>query len=92
MIDAISSLLHVVLVSLGVLSGVQPTVTLVAVALVAALLATAILLSIAPQDAARTSLARPRRGIDVSALIAQSDPDAAGHPRSRAPGSVASAA
>ena len=28
----------------------------------------------------------PLRAIDVSATIAQSDPDAAGHPRPRAPG------
>lgn len=32
------------------------------------------------------STPHPRRAIDVSTLLAQSDPDAAGHPRSRAPG------
>ena len=32
------------------------------------------------------SAPHPRRAIDVSTLLAQSDPDAAGHPRPRAPG------
>ncbi len=34
----------------------------------------------------------PRRAIDVSAAVPQSDPDAPGHPRPRAPQSVTSAA
>ena len=34
------------------------------------------------------SVPHPRRAIDVSALLAQSDPDAAGHPRPRAPGAA----
>lgn len=38
------------------------------------------------------SVAHPRRSIDVSAPLAQSDPDAAGHTRPRAPGLAASAA
>lgn len=37
-------------------------------------------------------LGRPNSAIDVSALVAQSDPDAAGHARPRAPGHAASAA
>lgn len=36
--------------------------------------------------------AGPRAPIDVSILVAQSDPDAAGHPRPRAPGRAAPAA
>ena len=36
--------------------------------------------------------ARPTRPIDPSAPLAQSDPDAAGHPRPRAPGRAAPAA
>lgn len=35
---------------------------------------------------------RPTRPIDPSSPLAQSDPDAAGHPRPRAPGRVAPAA
>ena len=42
--------------------------------------------------APHVGLARPRRSIDVSATVPQSDPDAAGHPRSRAPGIAATAA
>ncbi|MBN9172781.1 MAG: hypothetical protein J0I70_01325 [Microbacterium sp.] len=42
--------------------------------------------------ATHVGLARPRRSIDVSATVPQSDPDAAGHPRSRAPGIAATAA
>ncbi|MBN9186707.1 MAG: hypothetical protein J0I97_14740, partial [Microbacterium sp.] len=34
--------------------------------------------------ATHVGLARPRWSIDVSATVPQSDPDAAGHPRSRA--------
>lgn len=37
------------------------------------------------------SVPHPRRAIDVSALLAQSDPDAAGHPRPRAPGAALAA-
>jgi hypothetical protein len=36
--------------------------------------------------------AQPTRPIDPSAPLAQSDPDAAGHPRPRAPGRAAAAA
>lgn len=97
MIHAIGSLLHVLLASLGVIVGTQPatasilTVS-VTVAVLAAVLASIVLLGFSPSHAAHASLGRPRRSIDVSALIAQSDPDAAGHPRSRAPGFSASAA
>ena len=38
------------------------------------------------------SVAHPRRSIDASAPLAQSDPDAAGHSRPRAPGHAAPAA
>lgn len=34
----------------------------------------------------------PHSAVDISVLLAQSDPDAAGHPRPRAPGLAASAA
>ncbi|MEN0022783.1 MAG: DUF6412 domain-containing protein [Microbacterium sp.] len=49
----------------------------------------AVALSVAPPTP-RTA-PHPLRGIDVSTLLGQSDPDAAGHPRPRAPGVAAAA-
>ena len=60
-------------------------ITLIALAT----LTIAVALSLAPPIPA--TAAHPLRGIDASALLAQSDPDAAGHPRPRAPGVVAAA-
>ncbi|MCJ1707929.1 DUF6412 domain-containing protein [Microbacterium sp. VKM Ac-2923] len=65
---------------------------LLAVVLAAAVLVTAsIVIVVLP---ALTASAPPpsARPIDPSAPLAQSDPDAAGHPRPRAPGSVVRAA
>ncbi|MBT2473775.1 hypothetical protein J7E68_04095 [Microbacterium sp. ISL-103] len=57
----------------------------VAIALVALTTLTLVVaLSLVPPTAG--SAAHPLRAIDVSTLLAQSDPDAAGHPRPRAPG------
>ncbi len=93
MIDAIRALLHVVLTTLGVAASAQPASTAtIAVAVLALAITAVLLLSFARPQARRGALARPRRAIDDSALISQSDPDAAGHPRSRAPGFAASAA
>ncbi|MFE1644460.1 DUF6412 domain-containing protein [Microbacterium sp. P01] len=92
MIDAIASFARLLLTSLGMVAGVDAG----SVALFAAAVATAVLLVLLL--AASTSWfgsavqARPARQIDVSAPLSQSDPDAAGHPRSRAPGDVALAA
>lgn len=62
----------------------------VAVVVVVAALAVALFV-IAPTSHAR-GLQHPRVDSDVRVLPAQSDPDAAGHPRPRAPGSAAAAA
>lgn len=57
----------------------------VAIALIAlATLTIAVALSLVPATEGTTP--HPMRAIDVSTLLAQSDPDAAGHPRPRAPG------
>lgn len=57
----------------------------VAIALIAlATLTIAVALSLVPGTEGTTP--HPLRAIDVSTLLAQSDPDAAGHPRPRAPG------
>ncbi|MFG6403109.1 MULTISPECIES: DUF6412 domain-containing protein [unclassified Microbacterium] len=93
MIDAIGSFLRILFSSMGLIAEVEPgTVTVVAAALLATALVVALVHAVALRPSARSSLARPRRTIDVSAPLLQSDPDAAGHPRSRAPGSAVSAA
>lgn len=57
----------------------------VAIALIAlTTLTIAVALSLVPPTEGATP--HPLRAIDVSTLLAQSDPDAAGHPRPRAPG------
>lgn len=56
-----------------------------AIALIAlTTLTIAVALSVAPPMP--RSAPHPLRAIDASALLGQSDPDAAGHPRPRAPG------
>lgn len=62
----------------------------VAIALLAVTALTlAVVLSV--RQVPRADEPHPLRAIDVGALLSQSDPDAAGHPRPRAPG-VATAA
>lgn len=76
--------------ALGIVALPDATALGVAIALVALTTLTIVLaLSVLPPGA-RTS-PHPLRAIDVSALLAQSDPDAAGHPRPRAPGVAVSA-
>lgn len=75
----------------AVLGAVDPASGAVVLA-VAATLAIALCLAAAAPAAPPPLSARPRAAIDVSVLVAQSDPDAAGHPRPRAPGRAASAA
>lgn len=92
MIDGIGTLLQVLLASFGLAAGIE-TGSLAACAVVmAAALIVLVLNANAPRRFAHASLARPRRQVDVSAVLSQNDPDAAGHPRSRAPGVAASAA
>lgn len=92
MTDAIGALLHVLLASLGLTAGVPAGSLAMCAMVMAAALIVAMLHAIVPPRSAHSSRAHPRRAIDVSAALTQSDPDAAGHPRSRAPGSAASAA
>jgi hypothetical protein len=93
MTDAIGSLLHLLFTSLGLITAVDPgTVTIYAAAVLAAALIVTLLCAITLPRSARASLAHARRAIDASAPVSQSDPDAEGHPRSRAPGFAASAA
>lgn len=93
MLESAGTLLRLLLSVLGATTATEST----ALALAAAALATVALLALAlcavelPASAIG-SLPHPRRAIDVSTLLAQSDPDAPGHPRPRAPGLAASAA
>lgn len=90
MADGIEQLLQLILSALGLvampdlasldLAGLTLAVALLAVtALVAA-----IVLGIVPTG--KGSAPHPLRAIGASVLLAQSDPDADGHPRPRAPG------
>ncbi|MBO0981252.1 DUF6412 domain-containing protein [Microbacterium sp. SD291] len=57
----------------------------VAIALVA-LTTLTIAVALSVREAPGRSTAHPQRAIDAGALLTQSHPDAAGHPRPRAPG------
>jgi len=92
MIDAVGSLLQVLFASLGAMVGIESSSLAVIVVAVAAAVIVVFLHAIALPRSARASLSHPSSAIDVSAPLSQSDPDAAGHPRSRAPGFAASAA
>ncbi|WP_243073815.1 DUF6412 domain-containing protein [Microbacterium sp. SS28] len=92
MIDALSSFLQVLLSSSAVIGASEAgSASMWAVVLAAAVVVVLLQAGGSPRSM-RASLVRPDRAIDVSVAVAQSDPDAAGHPRSRAPGIAASAA
>jgi len=83
-------MLSIVLTALGLVSVPDAAALGLAIALVAVTALTlAMVLSL--HQATGSSAPHPWRAIDVSTLLSQSDPDAAGHPRPRAPG-VATAA
>jgi hypothetical protein len=94
-IESLISGLQLVLSTLGMLTS-SDVGTLgalgVALALVsgAVLLASMIALDVPAGGA--SSPVHPARAIDLSSPLSQSDPDAAGHPRPRAPGIAATAA
>lgn len=89
MIDTIGMLLRTLLAALGAVplpDGLTAGGMLgVAAVLLAATVLVIALTLLTPPFGIR-SAAHPRRAIDVSTLLSQSDPDAAGHPRPRAPG------
>ncbi|MEZ3160486.1 DUF6412 domain-containing protein [Microbacterium sp. BWT-B31] len=98
MLDRLASPLHVLLAALGIavtaellsLSGASAAAF--AIALVAASVIIVAALAVAHPASGGASPPHPRRAIDVSSPLEQSDPDAPGHPRPRAPQSAASAA
>ena len=89
MIDALTSFLQVLLSSSTAMGASEAgSASLWAVVLATAVVIVLLQVVGSPRSI-RASLARPNRAIDVSVAVAQSDPDAAGHPRSRAPGIAA---
>ena len=93
MSESIGAVLRVLLDVLGVALVREPSALALAAAAIAALavLALAVALVELPSSTAGSS-PHPLRAIDVSVQVAQSHPDAPGHPRPRAPGIAAPAA
>lgn len=78
-------MLSILATALGLVSMPDAAALGLAIALLAVTaLALAVVLSVRPVVGADDP--HPLRAIDVGTLLAQSDPDAAGHPRPRAPG------
>ncbi|MEV7800231.1 DUF6412 domain-containing protein [Microbacterium foliorum] len=78
-------MLGFVAAALGIIAVPDAAALGVAIALIAlTTLTIAVALSLAPPSP--STAPHPLRAIDVSTLLAQSDPDASGHPRPRAPG------
>jgi len=88
MIQELLQLLLVVLGAIAVPDSAALGITVAIVALTLLAIAIRTLVLTAPSGA---SPPHPLRAIDVSTLLTQSDPDAAGHPRPRAPGVVLAA-
>lgn len=90
----IHDLLRVVLEVLGLLVAVDPSMSgsALTVALLALAVLTLALLATAVHASTRGAAPHPTRRIELTAPLAQSDPDAAGHVRRRGPGQVTAAA
>lgn len=90
----IHDLLRVVLDVLGLLVAVDPSLSgsALTVALLALAVLTLALLATAVHAGTRGAAPHPTRRIELTAPLAQSDPDAAGHVRRRGPGQVTAAA
>lgn len=98
MLDAVTATLHLLLSTLGVLGGTDLAalggMTGALALTIAMISATVVLLTVVAMShpaSGGASPPHPRRAIDASSPLTQSDPDAPGHPRPRAPQSVASA-
>ncbi len=83
--ELFGQLLSVVAAALGLVSAPDAAAFGVAIALVAVAVLTIAVMP-APMPAGERGAPHPLRAIDASILLSQSDPDAAGHPRPRAPG------
>ncbi|MHC2998563.1 DUF6412 domain-containing protein [Microbacterium sp. HJ5] len=93
MSESIGAVLRLLLDVLGVAAIREPSAIALAAAAVAAVAVVVLALSQVELPVSSVgSSPHPQRAIDVSVRLTQSDPDAAGHPRPRAPGSAALAA
>lgn len=90
--NLVSTLQLLLSVAGGLLATPEPGALGLAIAVVAAVVAVAVVLAVGAPCRASRSGPHPRRAIDLSCPLAQSDPDAAGHPRPRAPAFAAAAA
>ena len=95
MFQSLTAGVHLLLTALGLIA-TSELASIGALGMTVALVSAAVLLvsllTLLLPSANRTSPAHPARAIDISTPLAQSDPDASGHPRPRAPGFAASAA
>lgn len=96
MIDVVLSAVRLSLATLALVAlsdpaalGVAGTVAVIIVSLVALAVAT---VAVTVPPAERGSRRHPTRDAELTAPLAQSDPDAAGHVRRRGPGAVLAAA
>ncbi|WEK60825.1 MAG: DUF6412 domain-containing protein [Candidatus Microbacterium colombiense] len=85
MSDWFGQMLSVILTALGLVSAPDAAALGLAIALVA-VTALTLALVIGLHQVSSGTAPHPWRAIDVSTVLTQSDPDAAGHPRPRAPG------
>ncbi|WP_322411381.1 DUF6412 domain-containing protein [Microbacterium invictum] len=92
MFDAVTSFFQVLVTLSGVIALSPSDSAAVWILVAASALLVALLLTTASLPAGGATRASAARAIDVSVSVAQSDPDAAGHTRSRAPGAAAPAA
>jgi len=92
MMESIGSLLHVLLTTLGLAAPDPSAAALIAVAITALTVVALALQTLILPSSAAAAFAHPRRARDLVVALSQSNPDAPGHPRPRAPGRVASAA
>ena len=90
--ESIGSMLQPLLTALGLAAPDPPAAALVAVAITALVVVALTLQALVLPISAVAASGHPRRVRDLSVALAQSDPDAPGHPRSRAPGPAAPAA
>ena len=94
MIDTIGAFFRVVLDVLGIIVAVDPAASgsALTVALLALAVLTLALIATAVHAGTRGAAPHPTRLIELTAPLAQSDPDAPGHIRRRGPGQVTAAA
>lgn len=95
MIETIAALLRAMLTGLGLIAVLDPVSTgsLVAVAVLVLSVAALVVVALATLHAGPSGpRTHPTRHTELTAPLAQSDPDAAGHVRRRGPGLVVAAA